>query len=387
MIKVNTYTRLAVFVLGFLWIQALIPTWNNHLQVDIWVLWERLSYYLGHNNSFSGLTGNEVLPATLLYLFVPAALIPIGSLSYANYLPAIMLLNLSILGYHWKMASDKWVFLVSLLFFGPILLFRFDGLVTLFLLLGLLMFIKEKYHYAGFWLGLSTGMKVFPIIFLPYLVLILLQKGKKKEILTLLIFFLEALLIPVMAFFLMGGDLEQIASALSFHSHKLISIESIAGSWITGWHLITKGVPPELIPGNGIWAVAGPAAILNHLWIVPVGLAYLAVYLRKSLSRDFDWLVPFTITLIFLMFSKNLNPQYMWWFLAMMPFVKPSKMMFVLVCLAALLNQLVFPLYYTTFVDDFYQQNQSYFVYYLLLARNIILLVVTYMSTRRLLHE
>lgn len=387
MIKINAGICLAVFVFTFVWIQALFPIWNSHLQVDIWVLWERLNYYLSHGHSFAGLLGNEVLPATLLYLFVPAALIPIGSLGYVNYLPAMMLANLIVLVLHWTIVPDKKTFLLSLLLFGPILLFRFDGLVTLFLLLGFLMFTKEKYHFAGFWLGLATGMKVFPIIFLPYLVLILLRKGKKKETLALLIFFVEALLIPVMAFLLLGGDLEQIKMALSFHSQKLISIESVIGSFVTGLSLLFKGTPPELIPGNGIWAVQGPAELFNRLWIVPVGLIYLLLYRRKNIGKNFSWLVPYTLMLVFLIFSKNLNPQYMWWFMAMMPFVKPSKTMILLVLGAALLNQLVFPVFYTKFVEDFYRFNESYWVYYLMLLRNLILVGVSYMSIKRLWHE
>lgn len=387
MIKPRVSFVLTIGTVALLWWQARQPVWNNHLQVDIWVFWERLNYWLNNLHSFAGLTGNEILPTTLLYLFVPIALIPVGLLSYANYLPAMLLTNLVVLGMHWLIINRKEIFLVCLLFLGPILLFRFDALVTLTILLAFMAFIKERYKLSGFWLGLATGMKVFPVIFLPYLVLILVKQNNRKALQKLLIFFGEALLLPVFIFLLLGGSLEQVAAALAFHSQKLISIESVPGSLITGWSLLFSGSPPDLIPGNGIWAVPGPAALLNRLWMIPIALVYAFICLRQNLLSKFSWTVPFVLVLVFLVFSKNLNPQYLWWFMVFLPFIKPSRLMLMLVLGSALLNQLVFPLFYNTFVEDFYRQNLSYWVYYLLLLRNAILVVITYLSGRKLLNE
>jgi len=377
----------AILTLMILWWQAQQPAWNSHMQVDIWVMWERLSYWFAHNHSFAGLTGNEILPATLTYLFVPVWLSPAAATNYGNYLPMMMLVNLAILIGHYVIVKQKTILVLSLLFLGPILLFRFDGLVTLFLLLAFLFFEKGGYKMSGWWLGLATGMKVFPVIFLPYLCLILWKQNKIRDMLGLLIFFGEALLLPLLIFLLLGGSLAQVSSALGFHSQKLISIESVPGSLITGWSLLTNGHPPELIPGNGIWAVAGPATFFNKLWMIPIALTYGFVYIRKGLTHKFNWLVPFGFMLIFLVVSKNLNPQYLWWFMALLPFVKPSPVMMGLILVAALLNQLVFPLYYTTFVEDFYRLNQSYWVYYLLILRNVCLLAITYLSVKRLTNE
>ena len=370
-----------------LWYLALQPIWNNHLQVDIWVFWERLNYYLTHSHSFAGLTGNEILPATLMYMFIPTALIPRGMLNYGNYLPAMLLTNLIILVFHWLIVKDEKTLLILLLGLGPILLFRFDGLVTLLMLGSFLTFTKEKYPISGFLLGLSTGMKVFPIIFVPYLVWILLLKRQTKNLLGFLIFFSEALLLPVMAFLLLGGNLTQIVSALSFHGQKLISIESLPGSLITGWSLLAKGMPPALLPGNGIWAVAGPAALLNRLWMIPIGVVYVLILTRDKMLVKFNWNVPLVIMLLFLVFSKNLNPQYMWWFMAILPFTRPSRLIVVLTFAAALLNQLVFPIFYTAFVDNFFQQNQSYWIFYLLVLRNLGILGIAYLSVKKLWHE
>lgn len=375
---------LAVATLLLLWWQARESIWNTHLQIDIWVFWQRLEYWLNNHHSFAGLVGNEILPTTLLYLFLPIALIPVGWLSYATYLPAMLLINLLIISLHWILVENKKIFLTSLLFLGPILLFRFDGLVTLMMLLSFTAFVRNKYPQSGFWLGLATGMKVFPVIFLPYLCLILIKQKLPKELIRWLIAYGEALLVPVMIYFVLGGSLEQIGSALAFHSHKLISIESLSGSLITGWSLIFRGRPPVMLPGNGIWAVEGPAELLNRLWMIPVALVYYFVARRKDLLNRFSWKVPFVLLLIFLIFSKNLNPQYLWWFMALLPMVKPSKLTWILSLACALFNQLVFPVFYTTFTDAFYLHNQSYWVYFLLLARNLGLVVVAYLSVKSL---
>src|SRR3989344_2832683 len=151
-IKANLVVILSIVTLMWLLWQARQPWWNTHLQVDIWVWWERLDYFRQHS-SFSGLIGNEILPATLLYLFVPLLLIPVGWLSYGNYLPAALVINLIVIGLHLPLIGRKKLFLVSLLCLGPILLFRFDALVTLVLLLAFTAFIKQKYSQSGWWLG------------------------------------------------------------------------------------------------------------------------------------------------------------------------------------------------------------------------------------------
>ncbi|MDZ4228799.1 MAG: glycosyltransferase 87 family protein, partial [Patescibacteria group bacterium] len=265
---------------------------------------------------------------------------------------------------------------------GPILLFRFDALVTLTLLFSLLAFIKRKFAWSGFCLGLATGMKVFPVIVLPYLLMILIKQKQLKSLLLLLIYFGEALLLPVLIFFLLGGNWQQIIGALNFHNLKLISIESLPGSFITGWSLITTGQPPPLLAGYGIWAIPGPAALFNRLWVVPIGLVYYFIWNQRS--KYFNWSVPLALMLVFLVFSKNLNPQYIWWFMALLPFVKAGRAIWVLTLAVTLLNQLVYPIFYTTLIEEFYQKNSSYWIYYLLLLRNLGIAALAYLSLKTL---
>jgi uncharacterized membrane protein len=384
MTKPDGVKWLAFFTGIVLWWQAHQSAWNSHMQVDTWISWQRVEYWFAHSHSFLGLSGNEILPATLLYVFAPTLLSPNSAYNYAIYLPLSMLLNFVVVACHGFFVKDTKVFLTSLLFLGPILFFRFEPMVTLFMLLSFNAFTRENFKLSGFWLGLATAMKVFPVIFLPYLLLILFKRKNTRAILGLLLFFGEALLASVLAFLLMGGSMAQIYSALAFHSQKLISIESIPGSIITGWALFTNGVPPTLIPGNGIWSVAGPAHLFNDLWMIPVGFIYVFIAKSEKLLSQFSYIVPYALLLIFLVFSKNLNPQYLWWFIVLLPMIKPTRFIWGVTLLTALLNQLVFPIYYTTFIDSFYRAHHDYWIYYLLLLRNLGVVVIAYYGMRDL---
>jgi len=353
--------------------------WNNYLQADVWVWWERVNYWR-QQNSFTGLTGNEILPATLLYIFLPGLLVPVGWLNYGNYLPAAMLLNLAVLGLHLVLVKNRPLFLTSLMFFGPILLFRFDAAVTLLLLTAFWAFNRQKIPLSGLALGLATGIKVFPLIFLQYLTWL------SRRRLLLLIYFAEGLILPALIFWLLGGSGDQIAAALSFHSLKLISIESLPGSMITGWSLLLQGEPPPLLAGYGIWAIPGPAGLFNWLWLVPVGLIYAGLFFCGRLKK-FSWRVPLALILLFLVFSKNLNPQYLWWYMAFLPMLKLDRPVWLAACAAAGLNQLVYPLFYTQLIEDFYQSNRQHWVYYCLLLRNVAIVYLTWKILCPLLSE
>lgn len=380
----NGSTVAIVIFLLILW-AARQPLWSAHLQVDVWISWLRVSYYFEHGRTFAGLTGNEILPATLLYILAPIGLIPVGWLSYQTYLPATLVLNLIPLGLTWYLAHERKMLLSFLLLLGPILLFRFDGMVALLLISSFIAFTKSEHILSGLLLGLATGMKVFPILFVPYLILLLLRTKEYREIGRFVISFSLALVIPVLIFFWLGGNITQVQSALSFHSQKLISIESIPGSLITGYSLLTTGSPPPLIPGNGIWSVPGPHELFNRIWLIPIAVLYLIIYFKPSYLKKFEWYVPITLMMTFLVFSKNLNPQYVWWFMVLLPFVKVGKWVFGLTLIVALTNQLVYPIFYTTFIDDFYRSNQAHWIYLTLLSRNISIMGIFILCLRQML--
>lgn len=367
-------------VLLVLLLMARNSIWNQHAQVDVWVMWERVKYWVAHFGSWKGMEGNEILPTTLLMMLIPMWVIPSGWGSYTSYLPLIIGLNLIVLWWHGIIVKQQKKFWIIVLLFGPLLLFRYDAWVTLTVLLGLISYVNGRYEWSGWWLGIATGMKVFPLLLLPYLGLLLVKEKNWGKIGKFGGGFVCAILVPVIIFLLMGGNGRQIENSLAFHSQKLISIESLPGSIITGWNIITKNHPPAMIPGNGIWAVPGPAEVFNKIWVIPLFIYYLFVIKDIKNGQKYNWLVPLCIMLIFLTFSKNLNPQYIWWFVTLLAMTKISSAIWKWSAILVVANQLVFPVFYTQLTDNFFLHNQSYWIFYVLLVRNVCVGIVTYLS-------
>ncbi len=369
---------LAIVACLILVFQARSSIWNQHAQVDILVMWQRVQYWLNNFGSWTGMMGNEILPATLLGSLIPLLFIPSGAENYPIYLSLMIILNLLILIAHGMLAKQQKQYWVILIMLGPLLLFRYDAWVTLVMILGLKAFERENYSWAGWWMGLAVSMKVFPIIILPYLLIILYLSKQWRSMLNLLTSLVAGILIPIGIYVIMGGTIPQIRDSLAFHSQKLISIESVPGSVITAWELFTKGRPPDLLPGNGIWAVPGPAVLFNKIWILPIIALYYWWIKKWRRMTEFDWDFPLCLIVLFLIFSKNLNPQYIWWFITILAMTSISNHVWKWVGVAAITNQIVFPVYYSSLIDGFFLQNTDYWIFGVLLLRNISVAVVAF---------
>jgi len=392
-------------VFAVLYCQATNPSWKSHLEIDTWVWYQRIDFFRTHGKSFAGLEGNEILPATLLFLFIPAVFSGLSKIDYGLYLKSALGLNLLILLFHVLLCKKQanfvktLFFLLVLLLIGPIMLFRFDAAVTLLVLLSIWFFKKKNFALSGFSLGWAFAMKIFPIIFLPYFLLVLWFKPKNRlQIIPFLAFFTIPIILSALVFLSLGSTLEQITEALNFHSLKYVSIESIPGSLLTAVYLFFNKKPLPLLGGYGLWGVKSKFVdtlglqFFNYLWILPVGIFYLflifkRVFLKKLYLGVFFWTI-----LLFLVFSKNLHPQYIFWFIAFFPFLKIKTKgwvdylaMFFLLSTIALLNQNIYPRLYTAFIENFYYRGQQHEIFYLQLLRNLSIVLFLIYSFRPIL--
>ena len=382
-----------ILVLLILYCQAFSPLWRGHLEIDVWVWYQRMEYFF-KNHSFTGLKNNEILPATLIYIFLPRLLAGWNNLTYSSYFSAALIINLLVILTTIILVKKNspsfrfWLFPSLLLLTGPILLFRFDTFVALLILFSIYLFRHQKLAYSAFSLGLATAMKVYPIIFFPYFLLVLWHQDRLQRLFIFLANFLLALIVPIAIFSLLGGNLKQILTSLEFHALKPVSIESLPGSLFTATSIIFKHRPPALLGGYGIWGITTPLItalglkFFNSFWILPIGLFYLCVLKRPKLYRHLRVSILFCLVLLFLVFSKNLHPQYIWWFLSLFPLLKFNPLSFILLIFIAIFNQLVYPLFYTQFFIDFYQSNRYYEVFYALLIRNILIVALLIASLK-----
>lgn len=375
---------------GLYW-QAYQPAWRGHLEIDTWNYWLKVEDFV-KTGSLETKIGNEILPATTLFLLIPSFFISKNPFFYSNYLPvffALILLTLVyqvFLAFRTKQLKNTAIFLLLMFSFGPILLFRFDALAALLAVLSLLAFSQKKYSLSGWWLGLVTSIKVYPIIFLPYL-LWLLVKQQKKAIRPFLAAAIFGGLLPIFIFLLFGGQVHQIIEGLNFHSQKFVSIESLPGSLITAWSVLTKAYPPQLLGGWGVWGIPAPLNFFNNFWLIPIFGFYFYLYRAKKLRPRFNWEIIFCLMLLFLVFSKNLHAQYIWWFLCFYPWLKVDVTRIVLLFFINVFNQLVYPLFYTQFYQGFYQYNQDYPVFYALLIRNFLIVLLLLISLKHAVNK
>ena len=394
---------LTYLVFLILYNQALNHLWRGHLEVDTWNYYLKIADILKQHSFFTKI-GNEIFPATTIFLLIPGFFVSHAPFNYSAYLSVFFILILLTLAYHIFLAAKyasvnhALMFSLLMLFFGPILLFRFDVLAALLVVLSLLSFQQKKFLLSALFLGLVTSIKVYPVIFLPYLLLILLNKRRFKLTASYLAGFSFALILPIFIFLSAGGTIAQITEGLNFHSLKYVSIESLPGSLITLSSVLTQGYPSQLIGGWGVWGITSPLIkhlglnFFNEFWVLPVAVFYLILLTKKSLLAKFNFNVIFSLMLLFLVFSKNLHAQYVWWFLSLFPFLPVKQksrfkylLMFLLLIFICLFNQLVYPLFYTKFITDFYQYNQAYAVFYCLLLRNLLIVILTVVSFQLIL--
>ena len=395
---------LTVIVFVIIFLQATIPLWHDHLIVDIWFYFERAKHFFTYQ-TLSNLIGNEYLPGALSYFFIasPALLI---EKNLEVYTQAFFLLGFIFLLAHlfvYKKISGYpaiLIFLLILLFTGPILLFRFELAVSLLVLLSLYFFKEKKISLSSLFLGMATTVKVYPILILPYYLIIFFRKKQYRKLLSSLGYFFLGLGIVVGSYFLIGGSIKELSESFRFHSLKPLGLESPITSIILPFYKIYHRRLPDIFGAYGVWGIDIdflPVSLnfFNFLPLVIVSLFYLCIYYSKTLSKKLRIEIVFLIFLIFLFFSKNMNPQYLFWAFSLVPIlnVKEKKkeksnlfLILIIVLIIALLTQYVYPILYTDLINNF-RENIEIFtpVAYLLLLRNFLFLVLLIISCREFL--
>lgn len=394
---------LTIFIFLILYLQTNISLWRGHLEIDVYVFFQRAESFLKHN-SFAFLKDNEHLPGTLLFFLSPLIFFW-QKFTYGSYLESFILINFGLISLHLALYKQQGgirnliYFLIIILISGPILLFRFELFVSLLVILTIIFWQKKRFFLAFLILGLVTTVKIYPILLLPYLFCILFKNKLYKKMFISIASFLMGIFFIVGVFFLMGGNLQKIITSLEFHSQKPVSIESIPGSFITAASLIIDKKPPFLIGGYGVWGIKTELfdfkpVFFNWFWILPLGIFYIYLFCHNEFNQKLKVGVIFWMILLFLVFSKNLHPQYIFWFITLLPLLKIKKegnidflILFGFISIIALLNQCVYPLLYTDFIKIFYYNGQQIEIFFLQLLRNLAILALLIVSFKNIFIE
>lgn len=388
--KYEVWILTAVAMAGVLFL-AYHPWWRPHLQVDVVTFHARAMQWVTYG-SWENLGYNEYQPGALWYFAALAALTPTPQV-FDAFLTTSVLVNLLLLFLHvlyfyrlYSPATTR-VFLAIAVATGPILLYRFELTVSLLVLLAWHFFTKRKHTLAAALLGFSTAIKVYPVLlFVPLLAQTLRQRLFRQAGLSLIAFAI-GLLIPVGGLVLAGSLIADIQAALEFHKLKPIGLEGLWGDALVFGHLFGE-TPLRITPGYGVHGVSSSwplfsSSFLNLFWLIPVGLTLILFFFRSQAEEYTNPLIPFLLLLLFVISSKVVNPQYLWWFAVFLPMLPPAKFgreVWRIVVLgmigALLLTQIIYPLNYTEFLAWFYQPGENSYLFFLSVVRNILLVAI-----------
>lgn len=378
-------------VVGVLLWQASLPAWRQHLETDAAVFAARATHFLS-SGSWADLGRNEYQPGAL-WFFVIIGGLTFAALQTVTFSTVLIGVNVILLVGHYAYLlrfghrTAPWIFLILAVATGPILLFRFELLVTALIIATWHSLRRQQEVRSSVLLGLATAIKVYPLILVPLLLLNPLRRRQYQRVIHLLAAYVVGGALPLVLWLATGGTLSTAVAGLQFHQLKPVSLEGLWGSVImlaqTSAHL-----PLIITPGYGVHGFTPTLPfltdeLLNNSWLVPVALIYLYILWRyRTRPHNGQWELPLLITCVFVLAAKVLNPQYLWWWFAVLPLVPErwlrqsgGQLIVVSSATAAILTQLIYPLYYTEFLHWFVEPTSPPWLFALVLVRNLLLVI------------
>lgn len=366
--------------------QANSPKWRDHLKNDAPTFHARGSHFI-EKGSWSGMDYNEYQPGAL-WFFVAINGAVGNTKNFDSFLSAVVIVNIILIIGHFiflsRASGGKYaslLFAVLVLAAGPILLYRFELLVSLIILFSWSFFKNKKKGLSAFALGLGSSIKLYPAVLVPLLAMDSIVKKRWRELASIILFFTFGFGLPILFFIFWGGEFEGFLTSIKVHGLKPIGLESLWGNLIAFLNLFF-GLSFDFRPAYGISGVVANSKFLssntlNNLPILITIISLLAiglVYKKRGYERAE---LAFFVLFVFTFFAKVLNPQYLWWFLIFLPYVSEKlfkKKEWIIIYTSAILSlaltQIVFPLNYSSFLDWFRPPIRLSWLLFFLSLRN-----------------
>lgn len=391
--KFNLLTSFFCLILVLIVIisQAKHQFWYPHLNMDIINYYSKVEYLYQHK-SLAGIPYNEYQPGAIV-LFLFTSLLSNSSVeSFGNiflWITVLFIFLVTCLYFASSSAENIVVFAAVLLFTGPIVFFRFEIFVGLLVVLSIYLFIRHKFNLSLIFLGFATLTKIYPIVLLPLLLFLTYQKRGLKAILFSFLSYSGAILVPLFIYMsIFQVSFDDLLAGITFHTYKPISLETIWASLITLVVKIIGGQHVELAGGWGVWGISpdiiGSNAFYNNFWLLPIGIIYAITFLKlKKISSEIILKISILLILALILFSKVLQPQYILWFIVLIPMLNFQRsahktlwtINLILILLIVYLTQYIYPLRYTDLLD-FYRGAGDINVFWINLIKNILLFIL-----------
>lgn len=373
--------------------QSLQPSFYLHLFPDVFAFQARALYFWNYL-TLNGLGYNEYQPGAIIFFITLSPVFALGTsievfkwaLFSANivflFLIAILLI---------KMRRTEGVFLISLflILLGPILFFRFDLLVILLTIFTFYLWQQDKRIFAMIVLGIGVITKVYPILFLPYLLFQNFRQRKFLNSLNLLLAFSAGLLAFIILYtYIFNISLSDTLVSYNFHSNKSVSTESFWASVIYFSYVVSGNSLPGFESAYGINAIARSDVFpsiqfYNYFWILPVGLLYLLYFFKNKHWEDLDVKFLSFLLLTFLVFSKVVSNQYLAWFLFMLPLIDLKTLLakkwvlnIFIICISLIMHTYIYPLNYSEWLSFLKMESHDLFLFWTVLVSNFLLMLL-----------
>jgi len=380
-----------------LWFAAWHPWWHGHIVVDPFVYWTRSTSFFAHGLSWGHLGYNEYQPGAL-WFFAAVGLLSGLNVGFEHFLSTLMLVNLVIFALHVLLArlavsrAAAVVMIILGVLVGPILLCRFELLVSLMVIGSWLLWSRGHVGGSAVLLGVATATKLYPLLLLPLLLWAAWSHGDKLlGAVKVVLYWAIGGFFVVGWLGLFGCYWVDILDSVKFHLDKPFGVDGLLGSLVPVTQYLLD-IPLQMAPRNGIHGFEQGMGVLiglalSWLW-VPVVL-FITLTITTSTSQQSSPLGVFLLLAWYVLLGKLTAPQYAWWAL---PFFALSfrggildlrlRAPLVAVCCALLISQLIYPVYYSEFLACFsgnYGGNKFFWVN---TVKNLLWLAALVVATR-----
>lgn len=278
-----------------------------------------------------------------------------------------------VLGYLFK-NSYLWLIILGA---GPMILYRFDLFVMFLVVMAIKSFSRANFAWSGIFLGAAVMTKFFPIVLLPYFLLVLWPK--KRIVLFLTAFLFSALLILLIYLGITNLSLSTVINGLSFNLSKSVHMESVLGSALTIITSVTNPGPHGVRFENALWVLdplyfLGHARIFQFLPLIGLSFIYGMVFLKKT--TQFIPAICISIILVLIISSQVFSPQYLLWPALLFPLYKNNKINLLLLFAALVCTQIIYPLNYGELID-FFNLGINQPLFWIIATRNLLVIILT----------
>lgn len=354
--------------------------WYRHLSGDP---------QLYHSIAVRVFEKSDVLGFERAFLYPPGANLffgvveRLGGKEFGIILAAFNCVFLAILFFLYQKTRSGWLWAPIVLSAGPIILFRYDLIPILLIIIGTMLFNKNAHLASGLVFGVAIVTKIFPVFLIPYFGLnFLVTKNWKGGAKFFFGLFAGITSLLVGYLLLSGQSPGLLIEGFNYNFSKSIHVESVLGTILTLIARFNFATAPWVEFTNGVLSLSfqytmGRDRLFRYLWLVFMGGFYVLLFIqRKRVARIIKFEVIVTVLLFLIVVSNVLSPQYLLWPFLLLPLMKISTRDFLLACSALVLTQIVYPLFYEDLYWVFYKSWEHAWVFAALFLRNLILVLL-----------